>query len=485
VCLPSLSITPRALRSDLKPDNVLVTEFLSAKVSDFGTSRAKAENDATMTAVGTPLFCAPEVVRGDSYDEKADVYSFGMLLLDMATEEPILDFLGERWRVAFKKTALPKNPMRVIHPMVEDGWRPVTPERPVPGAPPRLGALIMACLDGDPRRRPSAGDCLEALQQRVKAEVEGGAGGCSSGAGGVSGAGGKGAALVGFGRAPPTAVQGLVARTGGNRGSVLGLPQGLRVRAGAGRPSQRASLAEAITGAVAAALNAVAGDGLPPEAEVETAFGDQRSMTTAPDFGDIELRGGAFESGGGGGVTSAVLARLPEEHPTNVSTGPQASPPRPPTAGERGPASAREWQRSRAARGISPYRGFGGKRSVIGPSRAASPPRPRAPRSSSSDAVRNVQEDHTRSAAATAAATVTTTVTATGRSLARAIFSGSSNESSSQSSNRSRRESLDPDLADLGMGDRTERLKIKGSVLVDAGSNPMLADGANARSANV
>jgi hypothetical protein len=43
---------------DLKPDNCLLTEFLRVKISDFGTSRALADDDTRMTAVGTPLFCA-------------------------------------------------------------------------------------------------------------------------------------------------------------------------------------------------------------------------------------------------------------------------------------------------------------------------------------------------------------------------------------------------------------------------------------------
>jgi serine/threonine protein kinase len=59
------------LHRDLKPDNALVTEFTALKITDFGTSRAKAASDVRMTGVGTPLFCAPEVTRGDIYDEKS------------------------------------------------------------------------------------------------------------------------------------------------------------------------------------------------------------------------------------------------------------------------------------------------------------------------------------------------------------------------------------------------------------------------------
>lgn len=49
-----------------------------------------------MTAVGTPLFCAGEIMRGDPYTEKCDVYSFAMLLLNMAIEEDLTQFIGKQ-----------------------------------------------------------------------------------------------------------------------------------------------------------------------------------------------------------------------------------------------------------------------------------------------------------------------------------------------------------------------------------------------------
>lgn len=150
----------------------LITDFVTAKITDFGTSRAMAAEDVTMTAVGTPLFSSPEILRGEHYDETIDVYSFGLSLVDMATEDPILDFIGERWKVAYGKKKAPKQPWRFIRSMIDDGWRPVTEETPIGSAPSTINALIVRCCSHDPRSRPSFLEVLSVLGGACVAEIE-------------------------------------------------------------------------------------------------------------------------------------------------------------------------------------------------------------------------------------------------------------------------------------------------------------------------
>ncbi|KAG3073221.1 hypothetical protein PI124_g21968 [Phytophthora idaei] len=76
------SLETPVLHRDLKSKNVLLTSSLEAKLTDFGISREQV--DRTMTAgVGTSLWMAPEVMLGERYDDKADMFSFGVLLSEL------------------------------------------------------------------------------------------------------------------------------------------------------------------------------------------------------------------------------------------------------------------------------------------------------------------------------------------------------------------------------------------------------------------
>ncbi|KAJ0392946.1 hypothetical protein ATCC90586_010523 [Pythium insidiosum] len=77
---------PQVLHRDLKSSNVLLTTDLDAKLIDFGVSRERADHTMTV-GVGTLRWMAPEVMSGGRYGDRADVFSFGVILSELDTHE--------------------------------------------------------------------------------------------------------------------------------------------------------------------------------------------------------------------------------------------------------------------------------------------------------------------------------------------------------------------------------------------------------------
>jgi serine/threonine protein kinase len=77
------------LHRDIKSDNILVDFSGAVKIADFGFAVGlSAELAKRKSVVGTPFWMAPELIRGQLYDGKVDVWSLGITALEMADGEP-------------------------------------------------------------------------------------------------------------------------------------------------------------------------------------------------------------------------------------------------------------------------------------------------------------------------------------------------------------------------------------------------------------
>eukprot|EP01132_Coremiostelium_polycephalum_P005540 gene5540-6899_t len=96
-----------------------------------------------MTLIGTPIYMGEEVIRGQSYTQSADVYSFGIVLWELFTQDLPFKDLTDYQRVNF----------------VLSGGRPTIPDT----IPPRVSQLIQDCWNSEPTKRPTFPEILNTL----------------------------------------------------------------------------------------------------------------------------------------------------------------------------------------------------------------------------------------------------------------------------------------------------------------------------------
>ncbi len=107
------------IHKDLKPENVLVAANSECRLIDFSLAQTKWDRFWPWghRAEGTPLYMAPEQVRGDKCDTRTDIYAFGATMFELLTKRP--PFIGTNERAILQKHLTEPVPsMRSVVPTV-------------------------------------------------------------------------------------------------------------------------------------------------------------------------------------------------------------------------------------------------------------------------------------------------------------------------------------------------------------------------------
>ncbi|MHC4539584.1 MAG: serine/threonine protein kinase [Planctomycetota bacterium] len=153
------------IHRDLKPGNIKITPEGKVKVLDFGLAKAvggeATDKQSTVTepgrVIGTPAYMSPEQTRGEELDARSDLFSFGVVLYEMATGT--LPFVGKTSAVIFDGI-LHKVPTPPVH---------LNPELPL-----ELEHIINKALEKDREIRYQSAADLRADLKRLKRDTDSG-----------------------------------------------------------------------------------------------------------------------------------------------------------------------------------------------------------------------------------------------------------------------------------------------------------------------
>ena len=132
---------------DLKPANILIDNTSLLKIVDFGVAAAQSQGDTQLTktgyVIGSPKYMAPEQILGKKVDERADIYSVGVILYELLCGVPPYT-RGDH--------------MSVMYQHVQGKARP--PIELNKTLPQELNNLIVQCMSLDKTKRPQSMDEL-------------------------------------------------------------------------------------------------------------------------------------------------------------------------------------------------------------------------------------------------------------------------------------------------------------------------------------
>ncbi|KAG2317471.1 hypothetical protein Bca52824_020593 [Brassica carinata] len=153
---------PPMVHRDVKTTNILLNEHFQAKLADFGLSRSfpiEGETHVSTVVAGTPGYLDPEYYRTNWLNEKSDVYSFGIVLLEIITNQPVINQSREKPHIAeWVGLMLTKGDIKtIVDPKLYGDYDS--------GSVWRAVELAMSCLNPSSARRPTMSQVVIELNE--------------------------------------------------------------------------------------------------------------------------------------------------------------------------------------------------------------------------------------------------------------------------------------------------------------------------------
>ncbi|KAG4148080.1 hypothetical protein ERO13_D05G264200v2 [Gossypium hirsutum] len=155
-------LEPKVVHRDIKSSNILLDKQWNPKVSDFGLAKllGSGRSYVTTRVMGTFGYVAPEYASTGMLNERSDVYSFGILLMEIISGRTPVDYSRPQGEVNLvewiKSMVSNRNAEGVLDPRL--------PEKPSSRALKRALLVALRCVDPNAQKRPKMGHVIHMLE---------------------------------------------------------------------------------------------------------------------------------------------------------------------------------------------------------------------------------------------------------------------------------------------------------------------------------